>query len=237
MSSVFNIEEKFDKEVILREGKKIHIRKWKVKDRKAFKNLIQETQGEISPQLLASVLVFPCILEKNVLLTEDEIKYIITLLREISISDEFTFKFYCDNEDCEEENEVQIKVKDVNKFNQSNWSTVSISDSDTITFGERVQAQFYFNTIFDSKTQEEKNIADLAMHIVKFNDDDTKSFSETLEIIENLDINIQDKILEEYNKQKFTQDAIYEVQCKKCLRKQTFLFDEIPDFLPKSWII
>jgi hypothetical protein len=237
MSSVFNTEEKFDKEVVLLEGKTFHIRKWKVKDRKAFKAMIQETKGEISPQLLASILVFPCILEKNILLTEEEIKYVITLIREISISDEFTFKFYCDNEECEEENEVKIKLKEINKFSQTKWSTVNISETETITFGERVNAQFYYNVIFDCKTPEEKIIADLATHIIKFNDDDTKSYNETLEIIENLDIDIQDKILDEYNKQKFTQNAIYEVQCKKCERKQTFLFDEIPDFLPKSWII
>jgi hypothetical protein len=231
--SAFSQEEIYDREIKLSEDKVLHLRKWKVKDRNAFKQIIKEKGESLTPIDISSALVFPCIKEKNILLTEEEIKNVLYSLREISIKADFDFTFLCDEENCEKLNTTTIKVQDINKIVKSNWSEVEIFD-DVITFGERVQPEFYYNTIYNTDSENQKEQSDLAMHIVKIGNDDSMSFSETITFLNNLDTDVLDKIQEEYNKQKFKQDTLYTVKCE-CGKEQNFIFDEIPNFFPTSW--
>lgn len=230
--SVFDIQENYQ-ELKIRDNKTIHIRKWKVKDRKAFKNLL--SKEEMTPFDIANVLVFPCIKEKNTLLTAEEIKFVLSKIREISISDSFTFEFICDNEACQKVNTVVLKIEDINKPKYEKWSEVSIGET-TVTFNEKVNAEFYYNKIFSDVTDEEKKYIDLALHIEKLGDMDTLSFTDIMELFDELDTDVIDAIFEEYNKQKFVQDNTTEVKCT-CSKVQKFMFDEVPGFLPASWYI
>jgi len=230
----FITEEIFDKEVKIRTGKVIHIRKWKAKDRNRFKAIVEEKGENLSVLDISRTLVFPCILEKNILLTEEEIKYVSNIIREISISPEFEFAFMCNDDACGKLNEVKIKIQDVNKAKFNDWKEVEINGG-FITFGEIVQPQFYYETLFNYKTEGERATADLAMHIVKVQDDDLKSFSEMMEFLESLDTDILDKIDEEYNKQRFVQDNSHSLRCKFCKKEQKFIFDEIEGFFPSTW--
>lgn len=230
----FSIEENYATELELRPGKIIHLRKWKVKDRKAFKEIVLEKGDELKAMDIALKLVFPCILEKDILLTDEEIKQITSILRAISIGEEFDFTFYCSNEACQKQSTVKLNITDVSKLKFGEWSEVKIGE-DTIEFGEKINPSFYYNTMSALESEEDRALADLAMHILKFNGVDVKTYKDTLEVIENLDTDVSDKIQEEFDKQKSLQDVIHEVQCKHCKNKESFLFDEIPGFFPPSW--
>lgn len=230
----FITEELFAKEVTIREGKVVHLRKWKAKDRNRFKAVVEEKGDNLSAIDISRTLVFPCIQEKDILLTEEEIKFISSVIREISISPEFNYTYVCTDDTCNKTNKVTIQIKDVNKPVSSPWAEVDINGG-KITFGERVKPQFYYETLFKYKSEAERSTVDLAMHIVKVQDDDSMSFKEIITFLEDLDTDIIDKIQEEYNKQKFTQDNITELTCEACGKKQKFIFDEIDDFFPKTW--
>jgi len=232
----FNIEEKYDHTLVIRDDKQVKLRKWKVKDRKNFKKLIEEKAENITPFELAAVLVFPCLEDKNILLSEEEIKYVLTELRSISISSDFNFTFMCQNEECSEMNTIKLDLKDVSKPVSSSWSAVTIDDIE-IEFGEKCSPKFYYEKMYGAKTPEDRTLTDLALHIVRVGEyDGVIKFEEMMSQFEEMDTDFQDAIMSEYKKQKFTQDNLYECTCQKCNSKQTFIFDEIPDFLPKSWL-
>jgi len=234
LSNPFITEESYSKEVKLRKDKVVHLRKWKAKDRKRFRNVIEEKGENLSVTDISMALVFPCILEKNILLTEEEIKYISTVLREISISETFDFEFYCTDENCENDNKVTLRIEDVNKPKYSEWGEVEINGG-FITFGERVKPDFYYKAIYDAKTQFDKELVDLTLHIIKVEQDDTKTFPEMLELLDNLDTDVMDKIVEEFNKQRFVQDSEHSLKCSKCGKEHNFIFDEIEGFFPETW--
>ena len=90
--------------------------------------------------------------------------------------------------------------------------------------------------MYEAKTPENRVLTDLALHIVRVNEfENVIKLDEMLNQFNEMDTDFQDKIFEEYKKQKFTQDNIYECTCTKCTEKQSFIFDDIPEFLPKTW--
>lgn len=233
MSNPFLTEEKFEKEIILRDGKIIHVRKWKVKDRKKFKETIINKGENLTAKDISDVLIFPCIQEKNILLTEEEQKYISSIIREISIGETFKFSFLCDADECDNVTELELKISDVNKPKFSNWSTVEISGI-PVEFGEKIKPDFYFTKLNGASTEEKQDI-DLAAHILKVGDEDALTFDEIMAMLEELDSDVYDKFVEEYNKQRFVQDNVHSVKCSKCSKEQMFAFDEIAGFFPASW--
>lgn len=231
----FNIEEKYEKEIKFRDNKIALARKWKVKDRKNLKKLIEENGDNITPIQLASVLIFPCLKDKNILLTEEEIKYALSEIRSHSISDEFKFSYVCSNDECNHLNNQTLKVSEVNKPKWKEWSTVLINDLE-IEFGEIVTPKFYYEKMYEIKDPYDRFLADMAFHIVRVNEaEGIIKFEQFLESFEEMDTEVLDKIIEEFKKQRFTQDNEHECTCEKCKNKDTFIFDEIPDFFPKSW--
>lgn len=231
----FKIEEVYSKEITLRPGKTVQARKWKVKDRKNLKKLIEERGEDISPIQLASVLIFPCLKNKDILLTEEEIKFLLSEIRAISISDKFKFSYICSNEDCNKLNDQEILVQDVNKSKFNNWGVAEI-DGIEVEFGEIVNSKFYYEKMYEFKDPSERNLADMAMHIVRVNDFEASiKFEQFMTYFNEMDTDLLDQIVQEYKKQKFMQDNEHECECTFCGTKQKFIFDEIPDFFPKSW--
>jgi len=231
----FKIEEVYSKEITIRPGKVVQARKWKVKDRKNLKKLIEERGEDISPIQLASVLIFPVLKDKDILLTEEEIKFLLSEIRAISISDKFKFNYICSNEDCNKFNEQEIEIKDVNKPKFNDWGIVKIDDIE-IEFGEIVNSKFYYEKMYEFKDQSERNLADMAMHIVRVNDLEASiKFEQFMLYFNEMDTDQLDEIVQEYKKQKFIQDNEHECTCTFCGSKQKFIFDEIPDFFPKHW--
>jgi hypothetical protein len=234
--SQFSTEEKYSEELQLRSNKIIHLRKWKVKDRKLFKKVVDERGENLSPNDMARTLIFPCIREKNILLTDEELKVVLYKLREISIGETFEFTFECSNELCQKENTLDIKMKDVNKIKQSDWAPVTIGEN-VVVFGETIDPAFYYEKMAEQRTPDDKQIADLAMHILSINGEETTGAVKMMEYLENLDVGDLDKIFEEYKKQQFIQDNIFTVKCKYCKKPQKFMFDDIPGFFPETWFI
>ena len=90
--------------------------------------------------------------------------------------------------------------------------------------------------MYDAKMPDERFLTDLALHIIRVNDmEGTIKFDDMMKQFEEMDTDFLDKIIFEFKKQRFTQDNLHECECQKCGTKQTFIFDEIPDFLPKTW--
>ena len=70
---------------------------------------IIERENNIKTFISQNKLYIETIFGRNFELSEEEIKYILTELRSISISSEFDFTFVCQNEECSDLNTLKLK--------------------------------------------------------------------------------------------------------------------------------
>lgn len=205
----------------------VKFRKWKVKDRKALRQVVQENPNDI-----IKVMVLDCLEDSSVALSPDELQYIFIKIREESISDNFNFSFNCG---CGNKNKENIKISDVTNFTFSPFKEISIKDL-KVNFCTVKNAKFYNDKILDKSNAENIDIVDLILHIDSINDNIDKTFDEMMDFFMELDSDVFDELMQEYNKMNFKIDNSKKLSCKQCQKEYTFIFDEIPDFFPKDWI-
>lgn len=209
-------------------NKIIKARKWKAKDRKLFRKKLVESEGKNISKIISDVLVYNCLENPNIALTDEEIQYLFIQLRKISISDKFKFEFECEN--CGHKNELILKIDDVIKPVYKEYEPI-IVDNITIEIQDIKNKKFY-----EENKDEYDDAKELAFRIKSFNGDTSKSFNELVEIFENMDINTFDKIYQKFQEMNFHIDNTYACECKNCGHKNLFEFDEIPGFFPDTWI-
>lgn len=222
-------------------NKELNVRKWKVKDRIAFKKLLSSAEN-LAEYDIADVLVFPCIKEQNILLTSEELKWVSTSIRKLSIGETFEFKYICLNENCKNAQATTLTIDSVNIPVYEDWKHIENAKIN-VKFGEQVKPQFYKDVITkiekssdDVFKQFNLELSDLAMHIIEIDDISTMSFNDMLEYLQNLDDDVFEEIVKEYNKQRFTVKNTRSVICEHCQHEQWYVFDAIEDFFPKSWL-
>ena len=204
--------------------KTVNVRKWKAKDRKAFKKLAQ-TEDDLS-NIIKQTLVYSCIEDKSVALTENEIQYLFVQLRKISIGDDFTFDYTCD---CEFNNSLKVKIDDVCKPVFKEYSPISVGNI-------IIELQDIKNkTFYEENKDEYDDIKEMAFRVKSINGDNTKSFDEVVSYLEELEVNDFDSLYEQFQEINFNVNNIHSVKCSKCNLSTEFEFDEINNFFPDSW--
>lgn len=205
--------------------KTLKVRKWKAKDRKNFKKLSQK-EKDIS-DVIKKTLVYSCLENKYIPLTEQEIEYLFIQLRKISISDEFDFTYTCDN--CEFKNTITLKIDDVSKPVFNSYTPIKSKNYEIVL-------QDIQNKDFYEKNKDEfDDVKEIAFRIYSINGDNTKGFNEIIEIFNEMEINEFDYIYEEFQKMNFNIDNTHAVKCSNCNEYTFFEFDEIQNFFPESW--
>jgi hypothetical protein len=213
-------------------SKKITFRKWKVKDRKKFIELMSIHGDDIAESEVAKALVYNCIDKPDIALTQDELKYILFQIRKESLGDTFNFTYVC--EECETRNKKELLLSEVITFTKSKYSTINVDDIE-IEMGEIISKEYYDKAVSECKVLNEIFLVDFLYHIKKFNSNDTFTFAELLEYFGDLDIDVMDKIFDLWEEQKSKMNNIYTVSCEKCGHDEKYKFDEIPEFFPSTW--
>jgi len=221
--------------------KNVNIRKWKAKDRNAFKKLVESDNSNIENKIL-QILVTNCLEDKKVPLSFDELQYLFVKIRALSISDDFTYTYICSK--CKNENIKKLKISDVIKFSSSEYKPIEME-------GIKIEIQTPPNADFYNKkinSQDYNESYELALCTKSINDNITMNFNEIIEYYEDLETDIYDKIMEEFDKMRFKLLNKKTFTCNhtitdsetnektKCNHKLTVEFDEIPDFFPESWL-
>jgi hypothetical protein len=207
--------------------KEIKFRKWKVKDKKNF------IEGlETSDQDKVEALVYDCIEDKNIGLSEEEFKYILLNIRRESVGKELSFDITCSScggEYTYTDDIINIQVPNTKSFGEIKSGNVSIK------MGEIANAEYYKDAIKQCKTQAEKAFIDFLYHIKELNGSDAFTFDALYEYVNNLDILIGEDILKQWEEMKFTFDNLQQLECTHCQNKEYVLFDELFGFFPDSW--
>jgi DNA-directed RNA polymerase subunit RPC12/RpoP len=199
----------------------VHIRKWKSKDRKAFKKIFTDKTDENTiDQKIVNTLVRTCV-QEDVALTYEELQYILIKIRELSISPSFDFEYKCKK--CNTNNKSTHEIKDIITFTSAPFEDITV-DNLHLELQEIQNAKIYFEK---SKQDEFDENMELAFHIKKINDKFAK-FDDVVDMFDDMDVDKLDVILEQYNKMAFKLKNDKSFKCEDCGHIQKFEFDEIP---------
>ena len=202
----------------------IKARKWKGKERKDFKKAVLDNDVEKATE---NILVRRCLENSDEALSSEELKYVLIQLRKHSLSDVFNFKYVCE---CGHENNLKLKLDDVSKLEYKPWTEVKVKDN-IYQFQNVQNAKFY------NKNQDPlDDIKEISFYISSINDNEAMTFDEVQDFLGELDIDEFDEVFTSFDEMRCTINDVLEVKCEKCGIKKKFEFDEIPGFIPDSWV-
>jgi len=209
-------------------NKNVKYRKWKVKDKKKFLN------NRKDKHLIREALVFDCIEDKKLALSDEEYKFMLTQIRNVSVSDPISYTFVCNycekdfNFDLDLENNLRPVFKEYGDI---------ISGDHIFTMNSIRSREHYEQIILNSENDDEKIIVDFILHVKSYNDSDGLSFEDLNQIIDNLDVNDFDSIFKQWEDMRFKLNNVSDVECPHCNNVESFEFDSLPGFFPESWNI
>ena len=211
---------------------KINFRKWKVKDRKKFIKTIITAEDYSTADEAQRNLVWDCLEDKSIVLTPDEFRYVFVKMREVSIGKSIMIDLVCSECDAEivEEADLDKIIKPVGSL----FAPIVV-DELILEIGDVINREFYDSKMKDSSTTAEIYLMDFMLHIKKINQNDTFTFEELNNTIDDMDIDVLDKVLDQWDAQKFKIDDTYEITCANCQNTELYSFDEIPNLIPESW--
>ena len=86
------------------------------------------------------------------------------------------------------------------------------------------------------KKVSEDEIFDLLLRVESFNGDDSFTLEELIAKFDDLDIDVLEDVLNQWEDNKFVVNDINEVVCPKCKNVELYSFDAIPNFFPETWL-
>lgn len=205
--------------------KKLNIRKWKLKDRKALQEAIR-TNPNLTPENVADILVYSCIEESGVVLSKDEARYVITKIREMSIGDDYEVDFYC--EKCGTDHTQTFKLSETVRSEYSPLKNIEVPGV-SIKLGPIRNKSVYYQMVFEDE------LYDFLLKIKEINGNDAFTLTQLEEMFDEMDVDTLEQIMEIYETHKFRIDDVNPVACPNCGNVERFHFNDIPGFFPDSW--
>lgn len=205
-------------------NKTVTIRKWKGKDKKALINALKANENK--DQSVIKSLVYSCI-EEDVALDVQELQYVLMHIRALSLGDTFNIDLHCDS--CNTESKYTYKISDVIRYSFIDKNILQSGDV-TIKLGKIRNKEFYLKKVV------EDSMYDLLLRVESFNGDESFTLDELIEKFDDLDVDVLDDIINQWETTRFKLDDINEVECPNCHNKELYKFDAIPNFFPESWL-
>lgn len=212
-------------------GKKLKFRKWKAKDRKEFIKNLKKAE-KLDEKELTKHLVYNCLENKDICLTVDEFKYVLSRIRASTIGESIEFNLNCSS--CNEDYVINKDLKNILKQQYKKYKPIKVQDIE-IELSDVKNKDFYLKTIDNIETEEEYYLIDFLFHIEKINENDTFKFEDLINYFDNLELDVFDEIMNQWNAIKFKIDDVAEVECPHCKNVQKYKFDDLPGFFPETW--
>lgn len=204
----------------------IKYRKWKVKDKKNFIETIKSNGENIED------LIYECIENKDIALSEEEFKYVLINIRAKSLGQILTFDFTCSN--CENDFSFDADLIETLEGVGPEYKKIKV-DKTTIKIGEISNKDFYEDAIQQCTTEEQKYLVDFVYHIKEYNSNDGFTFEQAFDFVNNLDLDVGEEVFRQWESMRFKINDITEVQCPHCSDIQRVQFDELYGFFPEKW--
>lgn len=205
-------------------NQEITIRKWKAKEKLAFKEIMKDKDSDKSK--LVDILVYNCI-EEDVAFSKDEYKYVLSKIRSLSLGDEIPLQFTCD--ECNEQFIEQIIISEVIRPSFKEIKTIETKNFE-IQLGKIRNTNYYKSVVNQSP-----NELDFYLRVQSINGNDGYTLEEIIDYFENMDVQDFDEIFEQWDQIKFKIEDTKIIECPHCSNKVKYEFDDIPGFFPASW--
>lgn len=217
----------------LGENKIIKIRKLNGNDINTFnKELVKLKTNQDLVDIIKNILIIPVIQEHNFYLTDEELFYIFTIIREHSSSKVINYSFICTEEDCNAEYNIEIPEFKRNTRLYKNGE-IDLKNGLVITIGDMVNPKLMY-----SKAKKGSDIlTELLMRTkeLKYNGEVVEEliFNDLYTLFSNLDHDIFDALLTTYTEEFVFYDEILPQKCicNKCGAESEIILNDVTVFL------
>jgi len=219
-------------ELKLGENKTVKLSPWVGKTKRDFMRLFKEKGEKVSEQDVVDILVYPFIEPKDVWYSSEEMQYIVISLRELSIKDEIVFAEECHSDSCNKIVDIKTDISNIYQYFPNHFP---IKDG-KFEWKDLIGADSIKQTASKNSDIPQGEI-DILLHIKSYDSKEITSFSEILEIADNMSLQETDDMSDSYIRNKSMLTLMYEQDCE-CGYKNKYTFDTIPSFfdplLPKE---
>jgi hypothetical protein len=209
--------------------RKINFRPWTTKEEKNYLLALDE-ENPFTEKQVYDILIKPC-LETPIILDQEEMKYVLIKIREVSIGESFNLVYTC--EECDSINNKSILLTDSVNFKNSEYSETTVKDV-TIKFGPiKSESALEKISLTDNIVDELllKMVFSTEKIISQGKEYEAFTSAEVSEFYDSLPTIIMDELVEKYKEMLPKLDIKMNCSCFKCGHKETFNLDSIPNFL------
>lgn len=204
----------------------IAFRKWKVKDRDAFVN----AQNDYDRR---QALVYNCLENKTIALDNEQYNYVLIQIRCESVSPMLHYTLRCP--ECGSVLDVDVDLREIVHVRYQDFHDIVIPGL-KITLAEVKNREAYERRMSETQDTYNKYLIDLAFHINTINDAYPQSFNGVVEFIRDLDVDQFENIFRQWDTQRFKVLMNGDLTCSNCGITTKWNFDDLPGFLPASWL-
>jgi len=210
--------------------KTIYFKPWTTKNEKDYLLAI-DSKDNIDNTLLFNMLIKPCLKDKNLSLTLNEQKMLMIEIRKKSIGETFSLNFTCKK--CKNVNQIDIELDKIIKYKPDNFKSVTI---DNMVFEFKNSPSENLKARLDNcENSIEYSFIELLIHIssIEINGEieDTFTFNELTEFIEDLPSSVFDKLFKEFKDMNGSLEFELKSHCMICNEENDLNISSIPNFL------
>lgn len=214
-------------------GMNIEFRKWKVREKLDLDvvdadNSITPTEKQVRKR---EIFVYNC-LKNRVVFDIEQYNYVLSLIREYSIHNPIEFPIECSS--CHKQFVKSLRTPSIITYREANYAPIEV-EGYTFDMGNVVDPMYDFD-VLDCTTTAKRLIVDFAYHVKTVNGE-RMEISSIIDIIEDMDVDIYQKLFNEFNKQKFLCDFAQDIECPHCGSVDKYELDDLETFFPVSWRI
>ena len=227
MALKYNVEYNNTAKIGNREFK---FRPWTTKNEKDYLIAV-EAEEEITDDMLFNILIAPCLEDPDVSLTTNEQKMLMIEIRKKSLGSTFPMRYIC--RQCKQVNDLDVELDKIIKFKPDNFHDVEVENM-VFSFGP-IPTQRLRDKLKEQGTNVDYAFTNFLLHIqsieVNGNIEDSFTYDELTEFVENLPTYIFDEVYKEFQSMKSSLDFELKTYCMICNTENDVEFDHIPNFL------
>ena len=222
--------EKVFKNVAKVGDKEIKFTPWTTKNEKEYLIAV-EAEEKIDDSKLYELLIRPCLEDPSLVLSTNEQKMLMIEIRKKSLGSSFSMRYICNN--CKQVNDINVNFDQIIKFQAENFHDVEVENM-IFKFGP-IATDNLRRRLDDQKTNVDYAFTEMILHIQSIEIDgkleDTFTFDELKEFMEDIPSSIFDAAYKEFQGMKSNLEFELKTYCITCNSENEVEFEHIPNFL------
>jgi hypothetical protein len=203
---------------------------WTTKNEKDYLIAV-ESEKNITDSMLFDLLIKPCLENPDIVLSQNEQKMLIIQIRKKSLGATFPMRYACTK--CKQVNDIDVNFDSIVKYESADYRDVTV---DNMVFKFNGIASERLRSRLDNQdTNIDYAFTEFLLHIESITIDgeleDTFTFDELQEFIEELPTYIFDEVYKEFQSMKSSLEFELKTFCMVCNEENNVEFDHLPNFL------